>query len=820
MRSTTFVCTATAGFLALACTAKPPPPAEPSAPPTPVAKQPVAPPPPAPPVKKSEPEPPPAPPKPAPPPKPVPPPRPVHQPNITLQHIDPAAEAAAKAGKFTECGNTYALRVRRQPRSGKAAHLMFNAAVCYERAKKIGHALRYYQTLVSRHQTSPFAARGLLGVARVAERILMYGRAARALNRFIRVYTGSAKPAHYRRAMRLFVALGNTRAAMNILIASAKNLGAKYPKLNAELAFMVTKLLKNPRRRAAHLNRFLRLAGRASPHHQMLAHAMLGEYHWQRSCKNTTRGLCIKVSSVGHTRASHTCLKGAGTEVKAGSRSAIAATMAERHLARAVRLHKRLKAILPKLKPPVRRAANLWAAKARMYLADKDLEAYVQIHFPKNLDFDVNNRAVKKASQRRFVKYVKQRKQTMARLSKTYQAIRTQAGPGAEAIAAMAASRIALLAQNFADDILLGGMPRDITTGKFAKDKMAAFCAEIHKVTAPLQDIAAKAYSYCVRTAAIAGIATKISRHCEDELASLRPRKHPSHNELVYATPNRVGRLRTKPGLNHWQAERSRDLMKLAPYVRIAEIYLARAVATKRARRRNLGMADKNLMSAVAIAPNHPRANALLAVYEFLHPRTKTNSLVARRLRRTLRRRSTNAMGWNALGLMLTKQGKTALAVRAFTSAVGPGGGAEAARFNRGLLWLDARNYREAVKALQPLVKRHPNDVQAQIALGVALRGAGKIDRAEKHYKAALAKNPRAGDALYNLALLYKNHHAPSTGVAALAIAHYRTAISYFKRARRLLEPAHRRYVDHRIRICQKTIRALAGNATRRKTVN
>jgi len=698
--------------------------------------------------------------------------RPVRRPNLTLKHIDPAAASAAKAGKFTECGNTYALRLRHQPRSAQAAHLMFNAAVCYEWAHKVGPALMYYQQLVARYPRAPFAPPAQLGVARIAEQLTMYRRAARALNEYIRRYH-LAKPVHYKRAMRLDVALGDKRAAMAVLLAFARNMGAKHKKLHAELSFMVTKLLTNPARRAAHLSRFVRLAGRAAPLYEMIAHAMLGAYHWQRSCPRATNGLCMVVKRIrGRGRHNKTCAKARHTAINVRARNAIAETMAQRHLTRAVRLHKLLKRILPTLPARVRDAANLWAARAQLYLADKALEAYLQLSFPKQLNF---NASQKHASSRRFATYLRKRKKAMARLNKLYQAVGKHAGHGAEPVVVTAAARIGLMAHNFSEDLVTGDIPTNMRTGPHAREKLRAYCTQITTVATSLRQAAARAYSYCVAAAARYGVVTSQSRACEAQQAALAPKKHVAHTELLYAAPKRIGKLRTTPGLKHWQAQRAAHLMQVGPYVRLAEIYLSRALTARgNLRRRNLGMASKNLMSAVAIAPNHPRANALLGLYTYLHPRAPATQLIVRRLRRVLQHHDRWLL-WNALGLLLTKLGKNAAAARAFARG-------HAADFNLGLLWLDARNYAAAASALRRVVEKSPNDVGAHTALGIALAGSNKFDAAEKQYKAALAKNPRARDALFDLGVLY-DRRATTTNVTALRNAYHRTARAYYKRA-------------------------------------
>ncbi len=63
----------------------------------------------------------------------------------------------------------------------------------------------------------------------------------------------------------------------------------------------------------------------------------------------------------------------------------------------------------------------------------------------------------------------------------------------------------------------------------------------------------------------------------------------------------------------------------------------------------------------------------------------------------------------------------------------------------------------EAVKTLEELVSKNPNDVALTITLASAYESAGKIDQALEIYKKSLASNPNSYEPYYNAGVLHYN---------------------------------------------------------------
>ncbi len=80
------------------------------------------------------------------------------------------------------------------------------------------------------------------------------------------------------------------------------------------------------------------------------------------------------------------------------------------------------------------------------------------------------------------------------------------------------------------------------------------------------------------------------------------------------------------------------------------------------------------------------------------------------------------------------------------------------ARRNKAMVYLDCGDYAKAAEELRAVTHADATDVEAWNALGVAERGQGHFDAAQKAYEKALAAEatgPGAADALFNLAVLY-----------------------------------------------------------------
>jgi tetratricopeptide (TPR) repeat protein len=125
---------------------------------------------------------------------------------------------------------------------------------------------------------------------------------------------------------------------------------------------------------------------------------------------------------------------------------------------------------------------------------------------------------------------------------------------------------------------------------------------------------------------------------------------------------------------------------------------------------------------------------------------------------------------WNALALLALRQGKAQEAFARFDQATTLDPKYVDARFNKASVLLDAGDFGRAEDELDRVLDQAPDDLAAQVALGVALRGKATtgspseserrkgLKEAEKVWervvKRGARRDPARADALFNLAIL------------------------------------------------------------------
>ena len=125
---------------------------------------------------------------------------------------------------------------------------------------------------------------------------------------------------------------------------------------------------------------------------------------------------------------------------------------------------------------------------------------------------------------------------------------------------------------------------------------------------------------------------------------------------------------------------------------------------------------------------------------------------------------------WNALALLALRQGKAQEAFARFDQATTLDPRYVDARFNKASVLLDAGDYSRAEGELDRVIQQAPEDLAAQVALGLAIRGkatSGEKSESEKKkglreaekiwdrvVKRGSRRDPARADALFNLAIL------------------------------------------------------------------
>ena len=113
---------------------------------------------------------------------------------------------------------------------------------------------------------------------------------------------------------------------------------------------------------------------------------------------------------------------------------------------------------------------------------------------------------------------------------------------------------------------------------------------------------------------------------------------------------------------------------------------------------------------------------------------------------------------YNALALLSLKMGKAQEAFVRFDYATNLDPTYIDARFNKASVLLDAGDYPRARAELETIVEKKPDDLAAQVALGVAMRGMKEHKDAQKVWekvvKRGSRRDPARADAIFNLAIL------------------------------------------------------------------
>lgn len=113
---------------------------------------------------------------------------------------------------------------------------------------------------------------------------------------------------------------------------------------------------------------------------------------------------------------------------------------------------------------------------------------------------------------------------------------------------------------------------------------------------------------------------------------------------------------------------------------------------------------------------------------------------------------------YNALAILALRQGKAQEAFERFDRAVSLDANYVDARINKAAVLLDAGDYSRAKQELSAALEKSPDDLAAQVSLGVALRGLKEYPQAKKVWdrvvKSSGRRDTEHADALWNLALL------------------------------------------------------------------
>lgn len=270
-------------------------------------------------------------------------------------------EELERAEKWQACGEGYRALYDRKHGGRHNDEVLYNAGVCFERAGALEQAVVTFEQISREFPRSPLARKALVWVGNLYSQTAQYELAAERFEAYAKKYAGEndaswalANAVLYRKA------LGHHRKAIADTELFVRNYGRKLRREAADAHFGMAALYderKQARKLENHLERYLREFGRKGGRDRIvIAHAKLGQSLWRRSC---TRPLAL--------------------ERCARARNGRLIKQARQHFRGAIVAARRLRpGDFPLHRAPRMTQARYWEAAARFYLADMELDAFLQ----------------------------------------------------------------------------------------------------------------------------------------------------------------------------------------------------------------------------------------------------------------------------------------------------------------------------------------------------------------------------------------------------------------------------------------------------------
>ncbi len=475
---------------------------------------------------------------------------------LRYQGMEKRAEAeAAKArasgdfGKWVACGQAYMAIYNSDPLREENDRVLHNAMVCFHQGKSIGLVFVAFELLEKYYPKSTHLAKALALVGKAYGDTASYDKAAAVLERYARKYAGEANAAQVMSEVVFFnKGLGDDARAIANTRFFVDTFGARQPDEAANAMFSLASVYEKRGDTAGlvrHLRAYLERFGAAGgADRRVIAHAKIGQALWAASCPVAlVDGACVRVvrERAIDTRASQR----PADQTRCGDATRTRLTVVPRD----ARKVKEAMAAFAAASAEWTRAggktggdelgARHHHAQGKLAEADREYEAFLAIALPANLDFHKANPAIAAQSLRRFDAWFLQRKRAAELAIQRYGAAR-QVSDNPTSIAAVA--RLAQILHNQADTLYSTEIPLPVRTGRFAADKVEAYCDQMAAVGTPLEDQAITAYKVCLDQSKRLGWYSQWSKLCERELGQLRPVEYPPASELR-GEPTRAGTI-------------------------------------------------------------------------------------------------------------------------------------------------------------------------------------------------------------------------------------------------------------------------------------
>lgn len=470
-------------------------------------------------------------------------------------------EGYEKEGRWYEAGTCYVDVAQNQGGAGDLDQILFNAGVCFERAKAFQNAIQVREALIANFPKTRYGQQSLYAIGVNKAAIGEFRQSAEYFEKYAKQFSGEKDaPTALSNAVFFRKGSGDDQQALDNTDYYVKLYIKKNPADAATAFFSMSGIFEKNRKYddlVRHLDEYLkRFGAKGGVDRQIIAHVKMGEVAWRQSCpERGPNGSCIKVTRAKVDKAAARRKKrGNEKRTQCGPESKIKAQLIDRkpallkeargHFEAAVKLWKGGKANddVPGKDDGEKkgRAADMlyYVGMAKFYLADIAFEEVLSVKLPA-LQWDGQPGPDGKKSKKdqkadaAFEGYIKTKDKMIAEATKKY--LELQDVHPFWAVAG--AARVGQMLQNFSDQLFTTPIP-DIVQ-KLGEDTVDFYCDKMAEAAGVLEDKSIAAYKFCLDTSLAKAWFSEWSQLCEAELGQIRPQDYPTAAELRGA-PDRI----------------------------------------------------------------------------------------------------------------------------------------------------------------------------------------------------------------------------------------------------------------------------------------
>jgi tetratricopeptide (TPR) repeat protein len=461
------------------------------------------------------------------------------------------------------------------PESPKHATRLYDAGLCFSKARLIGQAVKVRNMLIEKHPTDKLSQKALHQIAAGYHQLAYYGMAAELYEKFANKFPGEKEsPEALGNAFHFRVGLGEYDKAIANMNDYIKFYGSRKPADAAGVFFQMGQVYEKNNeldKLQKHLEEYLKKWGaQGGIDRQIYSHFRIGELQWRRSCPQPgVNGACLKVervSATGRQLALYeinkrikdkkkklkepkrtTCGPPTSSKITVFDRNKNVVKQAMDHFNTALKLFANGEALkkVPGGPDADARAvmATSGAAGSRFYQGEQAYEEFLRVKFPEGLEFqepskfDTEKKAkVKleklKEDQKKFGKYFESK---IALLSKLAGSSADKKGVYDNVLdfkvahwTIAASARIGQVWADFMDQLYTAQIPSHLKEqDEWGNRPREMYCDALMDKGEPLEAKAVQGYDLCLKAATTQSWFNEWSTMCEVELNQMRPTDYP-----------------------------------------------------------------------------------------------------------------------------------------------------------------------------------------------------------------------------------------------------------------------------------------------------